>query len=267
MEENKKFMEECFNRYVKLRTLQKKNKDSKEYHYLIAISKNMINLYLENAENIDYKDVIEKLKMKYIKGESKIENNETKEEKKGIGVIYDFICDYDFTNRHFNIFVDSMQIHMHLYSKMLGKEFGGKIRTEQAVLADTNIEVMTPDDARAHYNSYIPNSDKIMSELDKKDIFDYIKGCLIIMTDLIKTQPFADGNKRTFRSLFNLMLKRKNLPPVYLGDQETEFLSKALLKAMIEENYTDLYELYLRLICDSIVMVGLKEMKTEKSKK
>ena len=251
------FLENCFNSYNKLRTSVSTRKD---YHDLILISKNMINLYLESAENVDYSSIIEKFKKIYITDESRIESNESKEEKEGIGAIYDYICDYDFSKKNFNIFVDSMQIHVLLYSKMPGKEFGGKIRTEQALLVDTDIEVMTAEDAKKHYNSYIMNSYKIMSSLDEKNILDYIKGSLMVMVDLIKTQPFADGNKRTFRSLFNLMLKRRNLPPVYVGGKEVSNFSKALLKAMREDDYMDLYELYLRLIADSISKIGLKEI-------
>lgn len=251
------FLEACFNSYNNLRTLVSSKKD---YHDLVSISKNMINLYLQSAENVDYSKIIEKFKKTYINDESRIESNETKEEKEGIGAIYDYICDYDFSKRNFNIFVDSIQMHMLLYSKMPGKEFGGKIRTEQAILVDTDIEVMTPEDAKNHYNSYILDSSKIMHALDEKDILDYIKGSLVVMVDLIKTQPFSDGNKRTFRSLFNLMLKRKNLPPVYVGGSEVANFSTALLKAMREDDYSELYELYLRLIADSITKVGLKEI-------
>lgn len=261
---NKNFVLECFKKYE---TLRKSKTSIKKYHDFRTISINMINLYVSYSDDVDFKKIIEKLKKKYITGESKIENNETKEEKLGIGEIYDYISNFDFSKKKFNIFTTSMELHMKLYSKTIGKDFGGSIRSEQAVLMDTNIEVLPPKEAMSHYNSYIARSDKIMDDLDHKDIFSYIMGCLEIMTDLIKTQPFGDGNKRTFRSLFNLMMKRRNFPPIYIGEERTQEFSDCLLKAIMENDYNDLYDLYLVLICDSIVEVGLGEQKLEEKGK
>lgn len=263
MEENKTFMFACFNSYNDLVQASKNGFiDEKGYHNLDSIARNIIKLYLDNVEITDFSKVIEKFKRQYINGESRIENNETKEEKAGIGIIYDHICNYDFNSRSFNIFVNSMDIHTKLYSQCVGKEFGGALRTEQALLVDTIVEVVPPKEAMLRFNAYIGKSNQLMEELDKLDIFGYIDGCLRIMVDLIKLQPFADGNKRTFRSLFNLMLKRKNLPPVYIGDNSKEFHEK-LLKAMVDDDFTELNNLYIRLICDSIVSLGLKEAQLE----
>lgn len=239
------------------------NHENKDYHNLDEIAKKIILIYTRWGNVTDFTGVVEKFKKQYINGESKIENNETKEEKRGIGVIYDYICNYNFDQNGFNIFVNSIDIHTKLFSKCIGKEFGGSLRTEQAVLFDTNIEVVSPVEAMKRYNEYIMKSDSIMEQLDKMDIFGYIDGCLKIMVDLIKIQPFADGNKRTFRSLFNLMIKRKNLPPVYIGNEESGDFKKALLSAMVDDNYEQLNKLYIRLICDSIVLLGLKEAQIE----
>lgn len=239
------------------------NHENKDYHDLDEIAKKIILIYTRWGNVTDFTGVVEKFKKQYINGESKIENNETKEEKRGIGVIYDYICNYNFDQNGFNIFVNSIDIHTKLFSKCIGKEFGGSLRTEQAVLFDTNIEVVSPVEAMKRYNEYIMKSDSIMEQLDKMDIFGYIDGCLKIMVDLIKIQPFADGNKRTFRSLFNLMIKRKNLPPVYIGNEESGDFKKALLSAMVDDNYEQLNKLYIRLICDSIVLLGLKEAQIE----
>lgn len=284
---DKEFIQACFLQYDayikskrgvnKMNVVEKSlngegsNHKNEDYHNLDEIAKKIILIYTRWGNVTDFTGVVEKFKKQYINGESKIENNETKEEKRGIGVIYDYICNYNFDQNGFNIFVNSIDIHTKLFSKCIGKEFGGSLRTEQAVLFDTNIEVASPAEAMKRYNEYIMKSDSIMEQLDKMDIFEYINGCLKIMVDLIKIQPFADGNKRTFRSLFNLMIKRKNLPPVYIGNEESGDFKKALLSAMVDDNYEQLNRLYIRLICDSIVLLGLKEaqveQKSEKIKK
>lgn len=261
MEENNQiFLLKCFNDYSKLKLAMKQGLINDDYHDIDKIAAKMIQLFSMYCNVTDFSNVTEQFKQTYINTESRIEYNETDEEKEGIGIIYDYICNYDFNKKKFNIFLNSMDIHIRLYSKCAGWQFGGKLRQEQAVMLDARIEVVPPVEAIRQYNAYIGKSDQIMEELDKKDIFGYIDGCIRIMVDLIRIQPFSDGNKRTFRSLFNLMLKRKNLPPVYIGFDESEEFRHALLNALVENDYTNLNKVYIRLICDSIVLLGAKEL-------
>ena len=266
-DENKTFLYSSFASYKNYREMANKNNDENinDYHNLDFIARNIIRLYDAFSNVTDFSAVTDKFKYDYIESESEIENNETMEEKAGIGVIYDYICKFDPEKDKFNIFVEAMKIHQMLYSQCVGKEFGGKIRTEQALLFDTDIEVIPPDQAMKRFNEYILKSDSIMKELDEKGIFEYIEGCLKIAVDLITIQPFADGNKRTFRSLFNIMMKRKKLPPIYIGHYSKEY-SDSLLKAMRTGDYSDLTKLYMRLLCDSIVLLGLEEYELENNK-
>ena len=48
-------------------------------------------------------------KRKYVYNESLVEKNDTKEQRQGIGLVYDFIQDYD-VNEPFNIFILTMKI-------------------------------------------------------------------------------------------------------------------------------------------------------------
>ena len=266
-EDNRTFLYSSFISYKNYRQMSSSEieKNEKDYHNLDFIAKNIIKLYCAFSNVTDFSKVTEKFKYDYIEGESEIERNETREEKAGIGVIYDYICQFDPQKDKFNIFVEAMKIHSMLYSECVGKEFGGKIRTEQALLFDTDIEVMPPEEATKRFNAYILTSDSIMKELDQKNVFEYIEGCLKIVVDLITIQPFSDGNKRTFRSLFNIMMKRKNLPPIYIGNNSKEY-SDSLIKAMRTGDYSDLTKLYTRLLCDSIVLLGLEEYEIENNK-
>ena len=265
-DETRTFLYTSFVAYKNYRAASlKQEENAADYHNLDTIAKRIIQLYSAFSNVTDFSKVTEKFKYDYIEGESEIERNETKEEKDGIGEIYDYICNYDPEKTKFNIFVEAMKIHSMLYSKCVGREFGGKIRTEQALLFDTDIEVIPPEEAMKRFNAYILKSDSIMAELDEKNMFEYIEGCLKIIVDLITIQPFADGNKRTFRSLFNIMMKRKNLPPIYIGNDSRAY-SDSLIKAMRTGDYSDLTKLYTRLLCDSIVLLGLEEYEFENNK-
>ena len=268
-DENRTFLYSSFVAYKNYREADKQSEEVKsenDYHNIDFIAKRIIEMYCAFSHVTDFSKVIDKFKYDYIESESEIERNETREEKAGIGVIYDYICNYDPEKTKFNIFVEAMKIHSMLYSQCVGKEFGGKLRTEQALLFDTDIEVMPPEEATKKFNEYILKSDVIMRELDQKNVFEYIEECLKIVVDLIVIQPFADGNKRTFRSLFNIMMKRKNLPPIYIGNDSKAY-SNALIKAMRTNDYNDLTKLYMRLLCDSIVLLGLEEFERENNKK
>lgn len=146
-----------------------------------------------------------------------------------------------------------MLIHQRLYSKCPNPSFGGSLREDQALLNGTFIDVPDAEEAKRYFNSFIPNSDFIFKPLENQDIYGYIDICVVTIVNLIKAQPFADGNKRTFRALFNLMMKRINLPPIYIEVEEREEYKKALIEAMAEGNYETIIRFYYYKICDAIV--------------
>ncbi len=221
------------------------------------IPHNIIGLYYYYINKQHVKIIYDKYKELYIFNESRIEDNATLEEQEGIGEVYDYISSYDFSKNKFNIFLESMRIHQLLYSKCFEKSFGGGLRTGSALLYNSDVEVVPAEEAIKEFNTYILNSDKIMQELDETDIFHYIEKCIIMTTNFIRIQPFPDGNKRTFRALLNLMLKKKNLPPIYVTIEEKNIYKQFLIQAM-HEDYDQLIQFYYYKICDSIVNLDIK---------
>ena len=136
--------------------------------------------------------------------------------------------------------------------------FGGNLRDSQAILKDATIEVMDAEEAKKYFNSFITTSDQIFEPLLKGDIFGYIEKCIYTITELIKAQPFADGNKRTFRSLLNMLLKKVSLPPVYISANLRSRYKDVLLDAMQNGNYEELYNFYYELIESSIQELALE---------
>jgi len=223
------------------------------------IPKNIISTYFASDCKSDFSNIISKFKKKYIFNESEIENTNSKYEKLGLGEVYDYISNFDYSINKFNIFVQSLLIHQKLYSKCPDKSFGGTLRSEQAILKGTYLDVMDAEEAKRYFNSFISNSDFIFEPLKDNDIFGYIEGCIILTVKLIKAQPFIDGNKRTFRALLNLLFKKINIPPIYIETSEKLEYKNALLKAMIDDNYEDIIKFYYYKICDSIVELDVYE--------
>lgn len=283
-------------------------------HENIVNVKKLIELYYRNI-NPDYGSIIENFKKKYIDNESMVEKNDSDEEKKGIGLVYDFIQNFDFNHKEFNIFVTGLEIHSLLYKPLDEKRqqdyeikkdevkrlideakreknmakfkkakeiqrnlkdeanFGGNMRSATAILKDTAVYVPDAEEAKAFYNQFLlpQKKEEFNRMVNNPNIFEYIDYCVETTAELIRVQPFGDGNKRTFRSLLNLMFKRRKLPPVYCNENEYQEYLDVLVNGMLSGDYTDLKHFYYFKICDSIYELDinpyLKKMNIEDNKK
>ncbi len=73
-----------------------------------TIPKRLIELYMKHVKP-DYNKMIFNFKRKYVNNEALVEKNDTKEQKKGLGLVYDYIQSYD-TTEPLNIFITTMKI-------------------------------------------------------------------------------------------------------------------------------------------------------------
>lgn len=220
--------------------------------------KSLIKTYHLCNEKKLYEEILKEYKIRYIYNESKVEGNITPEEQLGIGVVYDYIQNFDFDKDYFNIFTTSLLIHQKLYSKCIGSDFGGQLRDSTVYLYDTNLEIMSADEAKKYFNSFISTSNPIFEPLKNNDILQYIENCIVVTTNLIKAQPFSDGNKRTFRSLLNLLLKKVTLPPIYIDNLVRKEYKQYLLEAMKDNNYINLYNFYYKRIEEAIIELDVE---------
>lgn len=277
------------------------NEFSIVFEKIMSMKKTNVNFYKDNTQTIktlikhyykdikpDYNSIVSNFRGKYldsdnaysfkenyVEGESSVEKNNTKELKKGIELVYDYIQNFDFEKNDFNIFVNGLWIHSLLYKPLddLRKDkswsFGGRLRTDTAVMKNLNIEVPSAKESMIFFNSFLKPEKKEEYEkaLNNPDIFEYVDYCVDTTADLIKYQPFGDGNKRTFRSLLNLMFKRRNIPPVYIKEQEQDEYKNCLIKAMRDGEYKDLREFYYYKICDSIYELDVIPFLEEEYKK
>lgn len=300
-------------------------KDLKEYKQLYILLEKALTLYSKTLKP-NYDEIIESFKRKYIKTESLVEKNDTKEQIQGVRDVYDYIQKYDINN--INFFVASLQINLKLWKPTDNKnnqdivalkekltleiqtlleeakkdkdinkineaqkkqkelqslnyksKIGGVLRTNDYLddVKFQNIDYKVPKALEAcKFINNLSSTDKInefKKYYESDDLMAYIFYVIKLTTDLIKYQPFMDGNKRTFRSLLNLLFKARNLPPVYIKKEEIEEYKKALFKGVLEEKYDDLNFFYMNKLCDSIYELDIipylkyKEAKEQKNKK
>ena len=257
------FIEFIFEEYRKRK--QKENMYDKD----INLFKNIIELYFSKNRQPYFKEIIEKYKSLYIFDETRIEPNVTIEEQQGLGEIYDFIKNFDFNKDYFNIFATSLMIHQKLYSKCAGAHsFGGKLRNTNVILKDLDIDVVDYNTAVKLFNMYLNPlvGNAIFKKLDDGDLFGYINDSIVLCSHLIKIQPFQDGNKRTFRALLNLLLKKANIPPIFIEPSERKEYKDALVKALTTDDYQDIVKFYYYKICDAIILLDLDKSMEKSSK-
>lgn len=236
----------------------KRKEEKRLYQKDSLIPEQIISMYYKANECPQFRILYNNFKRQYLYNESRIDETLSDEERKGLDRVYDYIKDYDFSKQKFDIFVEALKIHCLLYSACPYPEFGGKLRDNTAVLKNEIVEVPPADEARRYFQSFIGMKLDVDFS-DPTSIFTYINTCIYITTELIRNQPFADGNKRTFRALLNLMFKQHNLPPVYVKTKEREEYKDALIKAMQKRDYTSLNQFYYYKICDSIYDLDISE--------
>lgn len=241
----------------------KQKEEGRLYNKESIIPEEIIKLYYKTTKNPQFTKIYSNFKRNYIYNESRIDENITEAERAGLAKVYDYINNYDFSTKKFDIFVEGLKIHSLLYSECADPSFGGLLRQGTALLLNSNVEVPSADKAKRFFQSFIGKEIPKVDMDNPLSLFDYINSCIYITTELIKAQPFADGNKRTFRSLLNLMFKQYNLPPVYVKTKERGEYKDALMDALLRKDYIGLNQFYYYKICDSIydldILPELKE--------
>ena len=244
------YLQECY---------KKKKLKHRLYNEEDFVPENIISMYLYYTKHTDYEIIVNNYKKQFIRNESLVEPGVTKAEREGLGIIYDYISTYDFKG-DINIFVEGLKLHAFLYAKCPFPEFGGTLRVDPAILKDAVYDVPDAATARRMFQDYLTKKFCI----DYDNIFDYIDEAIRVTIDLIKIQPFPDGNKRTFRALLNLLLGKIGIPPVYIKMSERAVYKEELLKAIEQEDYFGITRFYYYKICDSIVELDLMNISKQK---
>ncbi len=235
--------------------LQKKEKG----YTNTEICTRIIDIYYKYVKKPEFKLMVDDLKKNFMFNEARVEQNKGLEEELGLSAVYDYIADFDFDKNNFNVFTNSLLLNQKLYSRCPNPEFGGTMRDSSVMLYDLNKDVMSASEAKQYLNSYIAKTNEVFRPLEECGIFEYIENCVVIVTDLIKAQPFTDGNKRTFRGLFNLMMKKIKIPPLYIRIEERDAYKKALEKAIVHDDYDEMIGFYYFKICDAIANLDVKK--------
>ncbi len=76
---------------------------------------------------------------------------------------------------------------------------------------------------------------------------EYVEKISLLHHQLTVIHPFGDGNGRTTRAFFNIMLMQKDVLPVYIKATEKKY-TDALARADKDSEYDDLYIVFFKAI-------------------
>ncbi|HOZ54298.1 MAG TPA: Fic family protein [Bacilli bacterium] len=238
------------------------------------VPKGIISAYYKYITVSDYDNIINRFKNKYISNESELEEAR-RCEKAGLGEIYDYIKNFNDFDKLENInyyWIIIKELHRLLFSKCPHPEFGGQFRATGAYIKSFAVDVSQTSEIYRRLDKIFNSMVKYMqdvAEIKKSEgpdinIIEYINKCIRYKCEIIKTHPFDDGNKRTSRGLMNLLFKNVGLPPVYVSYEEKNVYFNALEKALLNDDFNELYTFYYYKICDSIYELDVKPHKENK---
>ena len=233
----------------------------------------LITIYCQSPSRINFDEIYYNFKRRYIYNENEMENIHSKEERAGLGVVYDYIQSNDW--KKLDSIYMILVIHQKLYSKTPNPTYGGKFRKTSAFISNSDVDTTIPEEIPNEV-MYLEEKFKRLTDFansidvnDDNDIVDYITECVRLKARLVEIHPFADGNGRTCRALLNILFKKANLPPVYVRNSEKDEYIKAMDDAIRLKNTKAIERFYYYKICDSIVELDIKDRieKIEKSNK
>ena len=63
------------------------------------------------------------------------------------------------------------------------------------------------------------------------------------------------------------MFKRVNIPPIFINLDERKEYKNALIKALKDEDYSDIIKFYYYKICDAIILLDIENSKNQENNK
>jgi Zn-dependent peptidase ImmA (M78 family)/fido (protein-threonine AMPylation protein) len=163
----------------------------------------------------------------------------------GLAVMYNSI--FSMVDNDTSIF-DSVSLNRHLYSCVPYPEYGGRLREVNTLVTGAKFET---EDYKNIYPKLLELDDdvnQLICNCDNVFASEYIKAAIRIHYRMTVIHPFNDGNGRTSRGFFNLLMAKRKLPPVFFNQDMKEKYKAALSQVDETGDYTLLYEIFFKVM-------------------
>lgn len=129
------------------------------------------------------------------------------------------------------------KLHELLYDFVPYKDGNGKYRDCEAMIKSGTIQPIPWYEIPEAIQNIQKEFEYFIQDIDKYSNSEYIEQIAYFIYKFIVIHPFQDGNGRISRALLNWMLKKKDMPPIYIDDSCRDEYYKALSEIDTNENY------------------------------
>ncbi len=175
-----------------------------------------------------------------------IEGNESFLSIAGHAAMYSYVFELPVKVRC-SVF-DTVTLHSKLYSCFPFPEFGGQFRKSNTLVLGAKFETVDHREILSELLKLDETVKSVYALRAETNISSYIKEAVRLHHRLTVIHPFGDGNGRTLRAFFNIMMVRNNLTPVFIMVEDKDEYLAALEVADKDADYAPLYELFYRAI-------------------
>ncbi|MHC1772106.1 MAG: ImmA/IrrE family metallo-endopeptidase [Flexilinea sp.] len=166
----------------------------------------------------------------------------------GLSAVYDLL--FHLKDEELSLYLTRM-IHRTLFSFVPFPEAGGQFKTVNNLVLGAKFETVDSHDLIAEFDDLDQEITEFLSNNTDLTAGDYIEWAVRVHHRLTVIHPYPDGNGRTSRAFLNLMLIKRNLPPVFFDNREKNNYKAALAYADQYQDYTKLYEVFYRVMLKS----------------
>lgn len=204
-----------------------------------------------NIEKQEAGDIIADLRL--YKQNSKFckEANQNIIELAGLSFMYDYV--FEHANDDISIYT-TKELNKLLYSTAPHPEHTGEYRTLNTLVEGAKFETVDYTLIPVEMMHIGKDVDDIINDSTSLTS-DYIEKIVRLHHRLTIIHPFPDGNGRTTRSFCNMLLLRRNIPPVFFTNNTKNDYKRALKIADINNIFEPLYETFYQAIIKSFVLL------------
>ncbi|AIQ15144.1 Fic family protein [Paenibacillus durus] len=180
--------------------------------------------------------------------------NEFKDNKNIIETVgHYFVCNQIFRAQTFPNRYELKELHKLLFKLSPDPDLSGEFRTIDNEITGAQIQTVYHGKIEEELYFLDKEIDVLMEKIDQSSFSDVLEKAVVIHHRLTQIHPFTDGNGRLSRAVMNWILKRKNLPPIYVEvSKKQEYL--ALLLDADKGDTSGLVNFFLEILLKNMVI-------------
>lgn len=193
-------------------------------------------------------EIVVDLRLKKQQSEFCNEKEQNIIEVAGLTFAYDYVFE---TATGLITIYDAGELNRQLYCTAPYPEFGGLFRDTNTLVLGAKFETIDclriPDEMRR----LDKDVEALIDKIDQLSYGEYIEQVAQIHHRMTVVHPFRDGNGRTCRAFSNMLLLKKNVPPIFFITSSKDNYKDALKEADTTGCYDFLYEIFCKAVLDS----------------